>query len=172
MNVNRLFSVLLTLALITLGFASPVYAAGSDTDIEIDGTIKATYLKEDGTGWIKVDGIKVIIDGDTDVDGMLMVGAEVEIDGDLLKLLAGDIEVRDEPEDIEVRGRGDGTAEVRGTITMLHLVEGYKFIKVDGIKVLIGEDTGIDGMLTEGAGVRLEGDILKVLAREIDVEKD
>ena len=167
---TKILSFLMVLALLVVGFATPAYAAGSDTEVEIDGTIKAVYLAEDGTGWIKVDGMKVIIDQDTDIDGMLVAGAEVEIEGDLLKLLADDIEVRDEPEDLEVRSRDGDEVEVRGTITMLHLVEGYKFIKVDGIKVLIGEDTDIDGMLAEGAGVRVEGDILKLLARDIEVE--
>ncbi len=166
---TKMLSFLMVLALLMVGFAAPAYAAAPDTEVEIDGTIKAVYLAEDDTGWIKVDGMKVVIDQDTDIDGMLVVGAEVEIKGDLLKLLATDIEVRDDPEDLEVRNHGD-EAEVRGTITMLHLVEGYKFIKVDGIKVLIGEDTDIDGMLAEGAGVRVEGDILKLLARDIEVE--
>lgn len=166
----KMLSLLVVLALLVVGFAAPAYATASDTEVEIEGTIKATYLAEDGTGWIKVDGMKVIIDQDTDIDGMLVVGAEVKIDGDLLKLLAADIEVRDEPEDLEVRDKDGNEVEVRGTIKMLHLVEGHKFIKVDGIKVLIDEDTNIDGMLAEGAGVRVEGDILKLLARDINVE--
>ncbi len=166
----KMLSLLVVLALLMVGFAAPAYATAPDTKVEIDGTIKATYLAEDGTGWIKVDGMKVIIDEDTEIDGMLVVGAEVKIDGDLLKLLAADIEVRDEPEDLEVRSKDGNEVEVRGTIKMLHLMEGYKFIKVDGIKVLIGEDTDIDGMLAKGAGVRVEGDILKLLARDIEVE--
>lgn len=167
---TKVLSFLMVLALLMVGFATPAYASAPDTEVEIDGTIKMVNLAEDGTGWIKVDGMKVIIDQDTEIDGMLVVGAEVAIKGDLLKLLADDIEVRDEPEDLEVRGLDGNEVEVRGTITMLHLAEGYKFIKVDGIKVIIGEDTDIDGMLAEGAGVRVEGDILKVLARDIEVE--
>ncbi len=169
---TKILSFLMILALLMVGFAAPAYAAAPDTEVEIDGTIKAVYLAEDGTGWIKVDGMKVIIDQDTDIDGMLVAGAEVTIKGDLLKLLADDIEVRDDPEDLEVRNRDGNEVEVRGTIMMLHLVKGHKFIKVDGIKVILGDDTDIDGMLAEGAGVRVEGDILKVLARDIEVEND
>ena len=166
----KMVGLVVVLTLLMVGFAVPAYATAPDTKVEIDGTIKATYLAEDGTGWIKVDGVKVIIDQDTEIDGMLEVGAEVTIEGGLIKLLADDIEVRDDPEDLEVRSMDGNEAEVRGTIKMLHLVEGHKFIKVDGIKVLIGEDTDIDGMLVEGDGVRVEGDILKLLAHDIEVE--
>ena len=166
----KVLGLLVVLALLVVGFAAPAYATAPDTEVEIEGTIKATYLAEDGTGWIKVDGMKVIIDQDTEIYGMLVTGAEVKIGGGLLKLLAADVEVRDGPEDLEVRSKDGNEAEVRGTIKMLHLVEGYKFIKVDGIKILIGEDTDIDDMLAKGDGARVEGDILKLLAHDIEVE--
>lgn len=176
---TKILSFLMVLALLVVGFAAPVHAVAPDTEVKIDGVIKATYLGEDGTGWIKVDGIKVVIDENTMIDGMLKVGAEVEIDGNLLGLLADEIEILDEPVDLDVAG-DEGGVKVEGTITkpvmpvMKEGMEGHKFFKVDGIKVVIGPDTDFDdGMLDDlvvGVGVEVEGTHFKILATDIEVE--
>ena len=52
-----------------------------DEDVELEGTITKIVYREDGTiKKIFVDGIKVFVNMDTEIEGMLVVGAMVEVD--------------------------------------------------------------------------------------------
>ncbi len=51
-----------------------------DEDVRLEGMITKLVLRPDGTGWLKVNYIKVLIDTDTEIEDMLKVGDEVRID--------------------------------------------------------------------------------------------
>ena len=72
------------------------------TDVDLRGTIEKIIsgdmlpemAKAHGvTKILKVDGIKVLIDGDTDIDGLLQVGATVRVGGEAHAVLAERITV-------------------------------------------------------------------------------
>jgi hypothetical protein len=171
----RLVSVVL--AVVVLGMlAAPVYAGGYE--VTAKGTIeKISYmipemLRAKGIHTIVwIDGVKVFIDGDTVKEGMLKVGADAEAKGTLKAILATTITVKD---DVMTRLDIDGD-EVKLTGTVDEVIYHYGMIvaiKVYGIKVLIcPETTTVDGMLTVGAKVDIEGTVKALLADELKVER-
>lgn len=133
---SLLLSVLLVATLVTPVFAST----------DISGPIEKIFLNEDGTvKAITVGGKYILFDEDTDVDGVLRKGTEVDVrveetDG---KLIAE---------------RVDSELEVlKGTVDKKGFKGGHLFLVVYGAKVFIDEDTTVEGGLPIlGAEVEIE----------------
>ena len=142
-----------------------------DSDLDFEGTIAST-----GDNQITLDdGTIILFDEDTDIDGTLEVGAEVEgttftnEDGDIVAVSIEVIEDKD-------KGGGkpdkeDSDLDFEGTIASI----GDNQITLDdGTIILFDEDTDIDGTLEVGAEVEgttftnEDGDIVAVSIEVIE----
>lgn len=175
----KILGVVMTVAILGSLVALPVSAA---TEVQHRGTIEKIIkvdmiphemlrmkLMEHGIVKIlKVDGVWVLLTKDTDREGDLMVGAEIDARGTLKKVLAETVTVTDET---------DVTLDIDGLdVTLTGTIEKIFYrgpeitgIKVYGIKVIICPTTMLEGMLKVGAGVEVEGTVKAFLADEIRV---
>lgn len=184
MKVNRLMVMFVVPVILALLVGLGATALASDeAEMRIDdGTVTATKLMEDGTGWIKVNGVGVVIDAETEVNtdaGDLVEGAIVDVEGMLHHgyVFADRVEVNTFEEGDEL----DHSARVSdGTITM-GLTSGKMgdFIKVNGLKVFVTAETEVNGELVEGAEVDVEGTLNmgklwadKISAAALEVEEE
>ncbi|MBI4296334.1 MAG: hypothetical protein HY667_04365, partial [Chloroflexi bacterium] len=131
MKVMRVFGLLLMALLLVTMATLPAYASTLPTTVDFDGIIGKAKLMEDGTGWIKVGSRIVLITADTDVDGMLDVGALVEVTAEphFGKYIGLDVKVVDE-------------ITIEGFVRKLDLDMGH--LLVDHTKVIIHTGTDVD----------------------------
>ncbi|OGO44491.1 MAG: hypothetical protein A2137_04375 [Chloroflexi bacterium RBG_16_58_8] len=180
--VRRLGAVLLTLVVLMTVVYTPVFAGG---ETEVKGTIDAkvpladlpAHAIEHGViKMLEVGGVHVLVTGDTVIEGMLKLGAEVEAEGAVHAIFADEIEVVDDAEaDLDAKGLD---VSLEGTMSELiteidpHMAEHgvIKVLEVGGIHVLVTKDTVLDGMLAVGAGVKIDGTLHALFATEIEVE--
>ncbi len=125
------------------------------SEIEFDGIITALISDTE----IEVNGVLVLITPDTEIKGILFEGAEVEVEGYMSPngLSATEIKVEEE-------------LEYEGTIVSYSSTE---LVLEDGTTFVIDERTEIDGTLSEGAEVEVEGYMSPdgLVATEIEVEE-
>ncbi len=139
------------------------------SDLEFEGTIAS--LSE--TQIVLDDGTIILIDDDTEVEGTLEVGTEVEVDANISEegtLVGVKIEVK-----VDKKGKPDkdeADLDFEGTIASF---SDTQIELEDGTIILIDEDTSIDGTLEVGAEVQgttlttEEGEIVGV---DIEVVED
>ncbi|MCI0778826.1 MAG: hypothetical protein J4N32_02310 [Chloroflexi bacterium] len=163
--------------------ASEIKARDRDEDdgdekedsIEIEGTVDALILDEDGnvTG-VVVNGFEVSIDG-TDIDGTLEVGSEVEIKGTVQDGVLGATEVELEEPDDEDEKR-DEKVEIKGVIEAVGLdADGnVTSITVDGQTVAVEPRTSLRGTIEVGADVEIDAIVTDdgLLARKVRGDRD
>ncbi len=116
-------------------------------EFEFEGTITAMSTSSS----IVVDGLEVLLDADTKVEGTLAIGARVEVEATVERgaIAAHKIEVVDEDSEDE---EDDSDIEFKGKLTDFSAAS----IEVDGeLTVLIGPDTRIRGALTLGVVVKV-----------------
>ena len=118
-----------------------------DLNLEFKGTVTAM-----ATTSITVDGLEVVLDAGTEVDGELEQGARVEVEAVFADglIVGSHIEVLDEEEKVE---DDESDIEFKGKVTFLSPTS----IEVDGaITVLVGPATKIKGPVTPGAVVEIK----------------
>ncbi|MEE9400088.1 MAG: DUF5666 domain-containing protein [Dehalococcoidales bacterium] len=149
MNITRVIRILMTAVILVSAFSGVLLLRSAfasepkveDEELRLEGTIEKFVIYPDGTGKIVIDGTKILIKADTEIKGMLAVGAMAEVRAALHhgKLVALEIRV-DEVQDFE------------GTIEKFVIYpDGTGKIIIDGTKILIKADTEIDGRLIVGA---------------------
>ncbi|MBI2860531.1 MAG: hypothetical protein HYX91_03370 [Chloroflexi bacterium] len=160
--MKRLLTFVLVLALLLTGLVSqPVFGSDiGDVEIKLEGAITKTDLGMDGTGFVKVSGVKVKITGETEVEGTLEPGVEVRVEGELKhgKIIADRIRVHDADE---------GEIDVTGAIKKIGLKVGDTFVFITGDTMVdgdleIGETIGVSGMMHHGF----------LLADTVEVDED
>ena len=131
---------------------------GDPDKIEFLGVVTVVLSDQE----VEIEGHAVVITPDTEIDGRLVEGALVKIQGEISD---GSLIVKE----IRMLEVGSNDVRLRGVITGI-LSEGD--IEVDGRIVRITEDTEIEGDLALGAQVKIEGirDGLTVIASSIDVK--
>ena len=120
---------------------------GQDLKLEFKGTITAM-----ATTSITVDGLEVVLDAGTEVEGQLEQGARVEVEAVFVDglIVGSSIEVLDEEAEVE---EDESDIEFKGRVTALSPTS----IEVDGaITVLVGPATSIKGAVTPGAIVEVK----------------
>lgn len=132
--------------------------------LEFEGTIASFSAAE----LVLEDGTTFVMDGETEIEGALAVGAEVEVEARPMggSLVALEVEVEEEDEEVKV-----GEFKLKGTITAFSETE----IEVDGFgPIMRTPATTIVGTLALNAKVEVKA-ILKdgsVVALEIKVKED
>ena len=132
--------------------------------LEFEGTIARFSAAE----LVLEDGTTFVMDGETEIEGALAVGAEVEVEARPMggSLVALEVEVEEEDEEVKV-----GEFKLKGTITAFSETE----IEVDGFgPIMRTPATTIVGTLALNAKVEVKA-ILKdgsVVALEIKVKED
>jgi Cu/Ag efflux protein CusF len=155
-KILSLLSLAAVLLSLTLALPQPVRAAEPEPaelpGVRFDGGYVAKLYLVDGKGWILVDYTKFKINLDTKIDGMLEVGAFVDVRAERMgdKLIATDIRVLDED---------PGAVRLEGKLCVIDLAA-YKVI-VEGTTFWTNKHTIID----EGL---MAGDFVKVLATRMD----
>jgi hypothetical protein len=117
-------------------------------EFEFEGTITAMSTSSS----IVVDGLEVLLDADTKVEGTLAIGARVEVKATVEggAIAAHKVEVVDEDSEDE---EDDSDIEFKGKLTDLSA----NSIEVDGeLTVLIGPNTRVRGALTLGVVVKVK----------------
>lgn len=117
-------------------------------EFEFEGTITAMSTSSS----IAVDGLEVLLDAETKVEGTLAIGARVEVKATVERgaIAAHKVEVVDE--DYEGGEEDDSDIEFKGKLTDFSAAS----IEVDGeLTVLIDPDTRIRGALTLGVVVKV-----------------
>ncbi len=131
---------------------------GDPDKIEFLGVVTVVLSDQE----VEIEGHAVVITPDTEIDGRLVEGALVKIQGEISD---GSLIVKE----IRMLEVGSDDVRFRGVVTGI-LSEGD--IEVDGRIVRITEDTEIEGDLALGAQAKIEGirDGLTVIASAIDVK--
>ena len=145
--------------------AVTVEAMGEDeeqeerNEVEFLGVVTVVLSDQE----VEVEGHVVIITPDTEIEGWLLEGALVRVQGEISN---GSLIVRE----IRMLEVGRNEVKLRGIITAI--VDESK-IEVDGRIVQITEDTEIEGDLALGAQAKVEGirDGQTVIADEINVKE-
>ena len=138
-------------------------------DHRIESKIKGTFEGVDDDGnWI-VNGVKIAVDEDTEIDGTPSVGKLVQIKATLVggRILAREIDVKNGS------GEQKQKREVKFEGVIQRLTDNSFMIR--GHRVDISDLTEIEGELTRGAMVRVEAIILEdgsIVAREIEVRDE
>jgi hypothetical protein len=120
-------------------------------------------IDEDGN-WL-VSGILVIIDSDTEIESGIVVGQQVQVDGELLpdgSVLAHEIKALEDDYQVRSRTRLEGVFEG---------ADADDNWLISGTTVIVGADTDTDGLPFVGQRVRLEGLVQEdgmFLAREVE----
>ena len=106
MNITRVIRILMTAGILVSAFSGVLLLRSAfasepkveDEELRLEGTIEKFVIYPDGTGKIVIDGTKILIKADTEIDGRLIVGAMAEVravvhDGKLLalKIVVADI---------------------------------------------------------------------------------
>ncbi|MCH7625678.1 MAG: hypothetical protein IIC83_07115 [Chloroflexi bacterium] len=135
-------------------------------DKGIESKIRGIFEGVDDDGnWI-VNGVKIAVDEDTEIDGTPSVGKLVQIKAILVggRILAREIEVKNGGEQKQKR-------EVKFEGVVQRLTDNGFVIR--GHRIAISDLTEIEGELTQGAMVKVEAIILEdgsILAKEIVVK--
>jgi len=174
----RVMGIVMILVLATTIFAAPILAGGRvQGDVDIKGTI-AKILYPDGKTLLKVDfggphPIGVWVTEDTDIEGDLVPYALVWLKATFMdnKLVATDIEVLDTLE----MGSIEGGLEIEGTISKILYPDGKTVLKIDfggmhPIKVLVTDETDIDGKLMVGAAVQVKAEFFHGCLTATDIQ--
>lgn len=164
----RVMGILMILVLATTIFAAPILASGEvKGEVDIKGTI-VKILYPDGKTLLKVDfggphPIGVWVTDETEIDGELVLYAPVWLKAEFMgnKLVATEIEVLDTLE----MGSIDGELDIEGTIAKILYPDGKTVLKIDfggmyPIKVLVTDETRIEGKLMVGAEVEVKAEFL------------
>ncbi|MCH8061675.1 MAG: hypothetical protein IH861_04150 [Chloroflexi bacterium] len=138
-------------------------------DNGIESRIKGIFEGVDDEGnWI-VNGVKIAVDEDTEIDGTPSVGKLVQIKAILVggRILAREIEVKNGG------GEQKQKREVKFEGVVQRLTDNGFLIR--GHRIAISDLTEIDGELTQGAMVKVEAIILEdgsIVAKEIEVKDE
>jgi hypothetical protein len=167
--MNKITKIPRTLGTLIIAALLIVAISGCSGQANAHGAIESLSLGTDNITMV-IDGQEIIINGDTEITGMLAEGTVIEVkfvvqdDG---SLLAVEIEVEDDDEDTD-----DEDFDIEGTIDSL---SDNTSIVVDGQTFLINGDTEIEGTLSANATVEVEYVVQNdgsYLAVEIEVEDD
>ncbi len=172
---KRFLPVLASAALVvSLGLGSVVAAStlsrstADASDIELTGVVQA--LPEEGAAgtWV-IQGIKVQVGADTELDADLSVGSTVKVQGTLDK--NGVVVARE----IETETAQAAEIEFDGAIQSLPEAGLIGTWTVDGLMVTVTANTEIEDEVEAGDAVKVEGNLNmdgSVLAREIEAEEE
>ena len=156
-------------------------------ELNIEGTVDDVILGDDGRiAAIVVSGVEVRITRDTKIEGALEEGADVELKAfaeagviTATKVEADEREIGRETtsasrERDEDRGRDAREIKLRGTIDDVgtDASGSVTVIAVDGTKIVITEDTRVEGTLVKGAEVKLVAELRDGALVAIEVESE
>lgn len=141
-----------------------------DDEVEIEGKVDEVLLD----GSIVVNGILVVISEDTEVEGELLAGGSVKVEG----LLSEDGSLLAD----EVKGEGRRARVAKSEVDFEGVVEEVNrneagdivSIVVDGVEISIDVLTRTKGSIEVGVTVEIDGVVIDgtILAAEIEVERN